>query len=95
MNSEEEYDRAFAAASLKIPPVAPTTFNRMRDAAAAAAFRIENGQCGRMMSGDLVVPMPEEIRRRDDFDGIVRLLDEITANPDIIDMLRPKKATKK
>lgn len=62
-----------------IPP-GKTTLTRMQLAALSEAERIEISQDGRVKLGMLAVPMPEQVRLRDDFAGIVRLIDVILAD---------------
>ncbi|KRR25930.1 hypothetical protein [Bradyrhizobium retamae] len=65
-----------------IPP-GKTTFARMQTAAHNEAQRIEIIEDGWVTLGQLPVPRPDRVRLRDDFAGIVRLIDLIEAD-DII-----------
>jgi hypothetical protein len=69
-----------------IPP-GKTTLFRMQLAAHNEAQRIEISQDGRVREGMLREPMPEQVRKRDDFAGIVRLLDTIMSDKVILDRL--------
>lgn len=62
-----------------IPP-GKTTLSRMQLAAQLEAERIEILEDGHVRFGDLSVPRPERIRLRDDFAGVVRLIDIILAD---------------
>lgn len=66
-----------------IPP-GKTTLARMQVAAHNEACRIEISQDGRVACGMLEAPMPEQVKLRDDFAGIVRLIDLIEADPVIM-----------
>ena len=81
--SQEEAER-------RMPAEMPTTFDRMRDAAYVASRTIESGQIARMVAGFLTAPMPEQMKRRDDFLGLTRLMDRIIADPVIMDRLKDK-----
>lgn len=69
-----------------IPP-GKTTLFRMQLAAHNEATRIEISQEGRVREGMLKEPMPEQVALRDDFAGIVRLLDTIMSDQLILDRL--------
>jgi hypothetical protein len=58
-------------------PPGKTTLNRMQLAAQREMERIEISQDGRVVTGMLKKPMPEQVSLRDDFAGIVRLIDII------------------
>ena len=81
--SQEEAER-------RIPAEMPTTFDRMRDAAYIEARKIESGQVARMVVGWLTAPMPSQMKLRDDFLGLTRLMDRIIADPVIMDRLKDK-----
>ena len=81
--SQEEAER-------RIPAEMPTTFDRMRDAAYIEARKIESGQVARMVVGWLTAPMPSQMKLRDDFLGLTRLMDRIIADPVIMDRLKEK-----
>lgn len=67
----------------EIPPPAPSSLKRMRDAAARRATSIEGSQVARIKVGFITAPDPEMLRERDDFDAIMRLLDKISADPEL------------
>ncbi len=69
-----------------IPP-GKTTLYRMQLAALNEAERIEISQDGRVKCGLLKEPMPAQVALRDDFAGIVRLIDIIMSDKVIIDRL--------
>ncbi len=64
-----------------------TTLWRMRMAAADEACRIEISQNARIAAGLIDAPMPEQMAKRDDFEGIVRLLDRIIADAGLLERL--------
>jgi len=66
-----------------IPP-GKTTLTRMQVAAHNEAQRIEISQDGMVKLGWQAAPMVDQVRLRDDFAGIVRLIDCILAD----DMIR-------
>lgn len=74
-------------------PPGKTTLFRMQRAAQLEAERIEIGQDGRVRAGDLTAPMPDQIERRDDFAGIVRLIDTIMSDQVILDRLQERMRT--
>jgi hypothetical protein len=67
-----------------IPP-GKTTLARMQIAAFNEAQRIEISQDGRVSCGLLKEPMPDQVKLRDDFDGIVRLIDALESDPNLRD----------
>lgn len=69
-----------------IPP-GKTTLYRMQLAALNEAERIEISQDGRVREGLLKTPRPDQIALRDDFAGIVRLIDAIMSDQTILDRL--------
>ncbi len=71
-----------------LPRSKPTTLDRMRDAAFAEAARIETMQMCRLRWGDIAEPMPCQMQKRDDFLGMVRLIDKITSDLTILERLR-------
>lgn len=77
-------------AESRMPPEMPTTFDRMRDAAYIESRKIESGQVARMVVGWLTAPMPSQMKLRDDFLGLTRLMDRIIADPVIMDRLKDK-----
>lgn len=68
-------------------PPGKTTLGRMMAAAAAEAERIENSQDTWVQSGVLSGYTPQQIEKRDDFAGIVRLIEKIMASPQAMEML--------
>ena len=62
-----------------IPP-GKTTLTRMQDAAHNEATRIEIIEDGWVKEGKIPAPRPERVKLRDDFAGIVRLIDIIQAD---------------
>jgi hypothetical protein len=95
MDSEAQHDNAYLAAWRRLPKEGPSTFDRMRDAAREEATRIESSQTVKLMAGDIPAAWECQMRKRDDFVGMVRLIDMIVNNPTIIDLLKrgaPKKA---
>jgi hypothetical protein len=69
-----------------IPP-GKTTLTRMQLAALSEAERIEISQDGRVKLGMLKEPMPDQVSLRDDFAGIVRLIDLIQSDAVILERL--------
>lgn len=67
-----------------------TTLYRMQRAAMIEAERIEISQDGRVRDGMLKEPMPEQVEKRDDFAGIVRLIDAIMSDQLLMDRLRDR-----
>jgi hypothetical protein len=72
-----------------IPP-GKTTLFRMQLAAQNEAQRIEISQDGRVREKMLAEPMPDQVLLRDDFAGIVRLLDVIMSDKMILDRLQER-----
>lgn len=72
-----------------IPP-GKTTLTRMQLAAHDEATRIEISHDGRIRSGMMSEPIPELIARRDDFAGIVRMIDAIMSHQVLQDLLRDR-----
>ncbi len=62
-----------------IPP-GKTTLSRMQRAAMLEAERIEISEDARVLAGQLDAARPERIALRDDFAGIVRMIDAIESN---------------
>jgi hypothetical protein len=69
-----------------IPP-GKTTLTRMQLAALSEAERIEISQDGRVSCGMLKEPMRDQVSLRDDFAGIVRLIDLIQSDAVILERL--------
>jgi hypothetical protein len=63
-----------------LKPPGKTSLNRMQLAAQRERERIEISQDGRVREGMLARPMPDQVSLRDDFAGIVRLIDMIQAD---------------
>jgi hypothetical protein len=72
-----------------IPP-GKTTLYRMQMTALDEQQRIEISQDGRVRCGMQKEPLPEQIIKRDDFAGIVRLLDTIMSDKVILDRLEER-----
>jgi len=62
-----------------IPP-GKTTFARMQAAAHSEAERIEIVEDGWVKAGEIAAPRPERVKLRDDYAGIVRVIDVILAD---------------
>jgi hypothetical protein len=71
-------------------PPAKSTLFRMQQTAQAAADNIEFGQDARVRAGDLTEPMPDQVRKRDDFIGMVRLIEAILSDQVIIERLKAR-----
>src|ERR1700722_16563366 len=71
-------------------PPGPTTLYRMQLAAFNEAERIEISQDGRVRTGMLKAPMPSQVLLRDDFAGIVRLLDAIMSDQVLLERLQER-----
>ncbi len=74
-----------------IPP-GKTTLFRMQLAAHNEAQRIEISQDGRVACGMLKEPMPSQVALRDDFAGIVRVLDVVMSDQFILERLQQRMA---
>jgi hypothetical protein len=72
-----------------IPP-GKTTLFRMQLAAQNEAERIEIAQDGRVTLGMLKQPMPDQVRLRDDFAGIVRLIDAIMSDKALLERVQER-----
>jgi hypothetical protein len=66
-----------------IPP-GKTTLSRMQVTAHNEAQRIEISQDGYVKLGWTTTPLPDQVRLRDDFAGIVRLIDIIESDKVIL-----------
>jgi hypothetical protein len=62
-----------------------TTLYRMQLVALQEAERIEISQDGRVSAGMLTEPMPEQVAKRDDLMGIVRLIDIIMSDQTLLE----------
>ncbi|QOG20438.1 hypothetical protein [Bradyrhizobium sp. SEMIA] len=71
-------------------PPAKSTLFRMQQTAQLAAETIEIAQDARVRDGELKQPMPDQALKRDDFVGIVRLIDAILSDKVIIDRLKDR-----
>lgn len=71
-------------------PPGKTTLPRMQAAAHNEATRIEISQDGRVSAGMLKEPMLDQVRLRDDFAGIVKLIDLIESDQVILDRLKKR-----
>ncbi len=75
-------------------PPGKTTLYRMQLAAQREAERIEISQDARVKAKMIDAPMPEQVLLRDDFAGIVRLIDAIMSDKAVMDRLAERmKAT--
>ncbi len=74
-----------------IPP-GKTTLFRMQTAAHIEAQRIEISQDGAVTLGWRKEPLPEQVRLRDDFAGIVRLIDAIMSDKVVMARLAERMA---
>jgi hypothetical protein len=70
-----------------VKPPGKTTLARMQRAAFLEAERIEIGEDGRAVTGMIKEPRPELVERRDDFAGIVRLIDRIMSDATLLERL--------
>lgn len=73
-------------------PPGKTTLSRMQLAALNEQERIEISQDWRVREGLLKVPMPAQVSLRDDYAGIVRLIDLIMADAVVLQRLQEKLA---
>ena len=73
-------------------PPAKTSFTRMQRSAMLEAERIEITQDYWVKEGQISVPDPQIVARRDDFHGIVRMIDAIESDPDLLDRVKRKMA---
>jgi len=71
-------------------PPGRTTLFRMQRTAQLEAERIEISQDARVQGGLIKQPMPEQIEKRDDFAGMVRLIDAIMSDQLIMDRLQER-----
>jgi hypothetical protein len=78
-------------------PPGKTTLTRMQLAAMREAERIEISQDARVSAGLLDAPMPCQVLLRDDFAGIVRLLDVIQSDrlvlERVVELMKTRPAT--
>jgi hypothetical protein len=73
-------------------PPGKTTLARMQRAASIEAERIEISQDGRVREKMLDAPMPEQVALRDDYAGIVRLIDIIMSDQVLLQRLQERMA---
>jgi hypothetical protein len=71
-------------------PPGKTTLFRMQTAAYLEAQRIEISQDGAIKLGWRKEPLPDQVRLRDDFAGIVRLIDAIMSDKMVMDRLQER-----
>jgi hypothetical protein len=69
-----------------------TTLARMQRTAMLEAERIEITQDHWVQEGRISVPEPHAIERRDDFAGMVRLIDAINSDQDLLERLKRRMA---
>jgi hypothetical protein len=73
-------------------PPGKTTLSRMQLAALNEQERIEISQDWRVREGLLKAPMPAQVSLRDDYAGIVRLIDLIMADAVVLQRIQHKLA---
>jgi hypothetical protein len=71
-------------------PPGQTTLYRMQLAAQNEAERIEISQDGRVSARLLEEPMSDQVALRDDFAGIVRLIDAIMSDAALLERLQER-----
>jgi hypothetical protein len=71
-----------------VKPPGKTTLNRMLIAAQRELERIENAEDCNVAAGLIKAPRPERVRLRDDFAGIVRLIDAIFADQVLLERVQ-------
>lgn len=69
-------------------PPRTATLARMQQTAFNEAQRIEASQDARVLFGRLDEPMPDQVALRDDYMGIVRLIDAIESDQTLKDQLQ-------
>jgi hypothetical protein len=75
-------------------PPGKTTLARMQRAASIEAERIEISQDGRVREKMIAEPMPEQVEKRDDFAGLVRLIDIIMSDQVLLERLQERMAAR-
>jgi hypothetical protein len=70
-----------------VKPPGKTTLNRMQQTALIEMERIEITQDHWLSVGRIKAPVPEQLERRDDFAGIVRLIDAIMSDQVLLERL--------
>lgn len=83
-------DRHISSDGQRMKPPGQTTLYRMQLAAQLEAERIEIGEDGRVREGMLKEPRRELVEKRDDFAGIVRLIDAIMSDQLLLDRLQER-----
>ncbi|MCK1693709.1 hypothetical protein [Bradyrhizobium sp. 144] len=73
-------------------PPGKTTLARMQRTAMLEAERIEITQDYWVKDGRISAPEPHLVERRDDFAGMVRMIDAINSDQDLLDRLKPRMA---
>lgn len=73
-------------------PPGKTTLARMQHTAMMEAERIEITQDFWVKEGRISEPEPHLVARRDDFAGMVRLIDAINSDQDLLDRLKRRMA---
>jgi hypothetical protein len=73
-------------------PPGKTSLFRMQRTAQLEAERIEISQDARVHAGLLKTPMPDQVELRDDFAGVVRLIDIIMSDQLLLDRLQQRMA---
>lgn len=73
-------------------PPGKTTLARMQRTAMLEAERIEISQDHWVCEGRLKEPDPQQLERRDDYAGIVRLIDLITSDQVLLERLQERMA---
>lgn len=76
-------------------PPGKTTLSRMQRTAQLEAERIEISQDFRVREKMLDEPMPCQVELRDDFAGIVRLIDIIMSDKTLMDRLQERMASQR
>ena len=71
-------------------PPGRTTLARMQRTALLEAERIEISQDARVHAKLIKEPMPEQVEKRDDFAGMVNLIDAIQSDQLIMDRLKER-----
>jgi len=69
-------------------PPGKTTLNRMLLTAQFIQEEIEGSQRARIMAGLIAAPQLDQVERRDDCAGIVRLIDAIQNDKQLFELLR-------
>lgn len=75
-------------------PPGKTTLARMQRTAMLEAERIEISQDARVAAGLLKEPMPCQVELRDDYAGIVRMIDAINSDKSLLDRLKERMAAR-